>query len=89
MNHDDLPQRIQNLIDRIQQAIDQVNQGDIINLDDLDNEVAAVCEAAQEPPAESVEAVDEKMDLMIARLEQLSQALDEFEHTDKDDQDED
>lgn len=79
---DSLSERIQALIDTINQAIRQVQNGEIINLDDLDDEVSSVCEAAANPPLEEVEQVDEKMDLMIARLEELSQALDSFEHTD-------
>ncbi|MFN3827076.1 MAG: hypothetical protein ACK4NR_05550 [Micavibrio sp.] len=89
---DNLPARIQNLIDRIEQAIEQVRNGEIINLDDLDEEVASVCEAAHEPAPEETEEVDEKMDLMIASLEHLSQVLDEFEENDDsydDDGDED
>lgn len=75
-----LPDRIQALIHTIDQAIAQVQSGDMINLDDLDDEVAAVCEAAESPSPEEMEMVDEKMDLMIVRLEELSQAIDEFEH---------
>lgn len=82
--NDTLPDRIQALIETIGQAITQVTAGEMINLDDLDNEVAAVCEAANEVAPEEMEAVDEKMDLMIAKLEELGQALDEFEHTDED-----
>lgn len=89
---DNLPARIQNLIDRIEQAIEQVRNGEIINLDDLDEEVSRVCEDAHEPAPEETEEVDEKMDLMIASLERLSQVLDEFEENDDsydDDGDED
>lgn len=75
--------RIQALIGTIDLAIAQVKGGEMINLDDLDDEVAAVCEAANEVEPEEMEQTDEKMDLMIAKLEELSQALDEFEHTDE------
>ena len=83
---DSLPDRIQAVIDRIDQARQQVESGEMINLDDLDNEIAAICEEAHEPPPDETEMVDEKMDLMIAKLEELSQALDEFEHTDDDEE---
>jgi methyl-accepting chemotaxis protein len=77
---DNLPARIQNLIDKINQAIEQVENGDLIDLGEMDDEVAAVCEAAQEPAVEEMEEVDEKMDEMIARLEELSEVLDSFDH---------
>ncbi len=83
-----LPDRIQVVIDRIDQAISQIESGEMINLDDLDNDVAAICEEAHEPAPEETEQVDAKMDLMIEKLEELSQALDEFEHTDEDDEEE-
>ena len=83
---DSLPDRIQAVIDRIDQAIAQIENGEMINLDDLDDEVAAICEEAYEPAPDETELVDEKMDLMIERLEELSQALDEFEHTDEDEE---
>lgn len=83
---DSLPDRIQAVIDRIDQAIAQIENGEMINLDDLDNDVATICEEAHEPAPEETELVDEKMDLMIEKLEELSQALDEFEHTDEDEE---
>lgn len=86
MTEQSLPDRIQALIDTINQAIEQVENGDLINLDDLDDEVQAVCEAAEEPPSDVVELVDEKMDQMIAALEELSQAIDEFEHPEDEDE---
>lgn len=88
MTEQSLPDRIQALIDAINQAIEQVENGDLINLDDLDDEVQAVCEAAEEPESDIVELVDEKMDQMIAALEELSQAIDEFEHPEGEDEDE-
>ncbi|QQG35859.1 MAG: hypothetical protein HYS17_10205 [Micavibrio aeruginosavorus] len=84
--NDSLPARIDTLIGNIEEAIRQVENGDLIDLGDLDDEVAAVCEAAHEPAPEETEEVDEKMDLMIKRLEELSSALENFEHTDDEDQ---
>lgn len=86
MSAQSLPDRIQNLIEMIDQAISQVDAGEMIDLEDLDNEVQAVCDAAENPASEETEIVDERMDLMIARLEALSEALDEFEHTDDDEE---
>ena len=83
---DFLPDRIQALISTIDQAIAQVESGEMINLESLDQEVAAVCEAATSPEPEDAPLVDEKMDMMIVKLEELSQALDEFEHTDEDEE---
>lgn len=83
---DFLPDRIQALINTIDQAIAQVESGEMINLESLDQEVAAVCEAATSPEPEDAPLVDEKMDMMIVKLEELSQALDEFEHTDEDEE---
>lgn len=85
---DNLPDRIQALISTIDQAIAQVENGEIINLEELDQEVAAVCDAATSPEPEDAALIDEKMDKMIVRLEVLSQALDEFEHTDEDEDEE-
>ncbi len=85
---DNLPARIQNLIDKINQAIEQVENGDLIDLGEMDDEVAAVCEAAQEPAVEEMEEVDEKMDEMIARLEELSEVLDSFDHNNDNDEEE-
>lgn len=84
MSEHSLPARIQNLIAMIDQAIAQVEGGEMIDLEGLDSEVQAVCEAAENPALEEMEQVDEKMDQMIARLEELSEALDNFEHTDDD-----
>lgn len=86
MSAQSLPDRIQNLIEMIDQAISQVDAGEMIDLEDLDNEVQAVCDAAENPAPEEMEIVDERMDLMIARLEELSEALDQFEHTDDDEE---
>lgn len=86
MSEQSLPDRIQNLIGMIDQAIAQVDGGEMIDLEGLDNEVQAVCEAAETPALEEMEIVDERMDLMIARLEELSEALDNFEHTDDDEE---
>lgn len=83
---DFLPDRIQALISTIDQAIAQVESGEMINLEALDQEVAAVCDAATSPEPEDAPLVDEKMDMMIVKLEELSQALDEFEHTDEDEE---
>ena len=83
---DFLPDRIQALINTIDQAIAQVESGEMINLEALDQEVAAVCDAATSPEPEDAPLVDEKMDMMIVKLEELSQALDEFEHTDEDEE---
>lgn len=88
MTEQSLPDRIQALIDTINQAIEQVENGELINLDDLDDEVQAVCEAAEEPDPNEMELVDERMDQMIAALEELSQAIDEFEHPEDEDEDE-
>ncbi len=85
---EELPARIQALISTINQAIAQVQGGEMINLDDLDREVAAVCDAASDPALENAAQIDEKMDMMIVKLEELSQALDEFEHTDEDEDEE-
>lgn len=89
MSAQSLPDRIQNLIEMIDQAISQVDAGEMIDLEDLDNEVQAVCDAAENPAPEEMEIVDERMDLMIARLEELSEALDQFEHSDDDEEDDD
>lgn len=80
-----LPARIEALIRTIEEAIRQVENGDLIDLGDMDDEVAAVCEAAQEPAPEETEEVDDKMDVMIRRLEDLSSALENFEHQDDED----
>lgn len=89
MSEQTLPDRIQNLIGMIEQAITQVQNGEMIDLASLDNEVQAVCEAAENPAPEEMEAVDERMDAMIGKLEELSDALDNFEHSDEDDDGED
>ncbi len=86
MSEHSLPDRIQHLIEMIDQAIAQVDGGEMIDLEGLDNEVQAVCEAAENPAPEEMEIVDERMDLMIARLEELGEALDNFEHTDDDEE---
>ncbi len=86
MSEHSLPDRIQHLIEMIDQAIAQVDGGEMIDLEGLDNEVQAVCEAAENPALEEMELVDERMDLMIARLKELGEALDNFEHTDDDDE---
>jgi hypothetical protein len=89
MSEQTLPERIQNLIGMIDQAITQVEGGEMIDLANLDDEVQAVCEAAENPAIEEMEMVDEKMDEMIGKLEELSDALDKFEHTDEDDEESD
>lgn len=86
MSEHSLPDRIQHLIEMIDQAIAQVDGGEMIDLEGLDNEVQAVCEAAENPALEEMEIVDERMDLMIVRLEELGEALDNFEHTDDDEE---
>lgn len=82
-----LPDRIQALIEKVSQAIERVENGELFDLGEIDEEVLGVCEAAENPPVEEMELVDEKMDEMMARLEELATALDEFEHTDEDEED--
>lgn len=88
MSEENLPARIDNLIGMIEQAIAQVQGGEMIDLAGLDDEVQAVCEAAETPALEEMEIVDEKMDQMIGKLEELSDALENFEHDDEEDEDE-
>ena len=45
-----LPDRIQALIDKVNEAIERVESGELFDLGSIDDEVMGVCEAAENPP---------------------------------------
>lgn len=63
----------------ITEATTRLEDGEVINLSHLDDEVDTICNAAMSlPPAEAAK-VQEPMSLMISKLEQLGLALKDFQ----------
>ncbi len=67
------------LTDFITEATTRLEDGEVINLSHLDDEVDTICNAAMSlPPAEAAK-VQEPMSVMISKLEQLGLALKDFQ----------
>lgn len=67
------------LTDFITEATTRLEDGEVINLSHLDDEVDTICNAAMSlPPAEAAK-VQEPMSMMISKLEQLGLALKDFQ----------
>lgn len=76
--------RLGELTDFITEALARLEDGEVLNLSHLDNEVEALCEKAMElPPAEATK-VQEPMSQMISKLEELGVALKDFQSNLKD-----
>ena len=72
--------RLNELTEFIAEAMARLEDGEVINLSHLDEEVEALCEKSMSlPPAEAAK-VQEPMSQMISKLEQLGVALKDFQN---------
>ena len=67
--------RMRELTDFIGEATQSVREGKMVSLHHLDDEVAALCDAAVSLPPADAKAVQPSMAGMIGKLEALSDAL--------------
>lgn len=70
--------RIRELTDFIAQSAQMVREGRMVALTHLDDEVAALCDAALALPPAEAKQIQPFMAAMIAGLEDLARALEEY-----------
>ena len=76
--------RLSELTDFITEALARLEDGEVLNLSHLDDEVEALCEKSMAlPPAEAAK-IQEPMSQMISKLEELGVALKDFQSNLKD-----
>ena len=76
--------RLSELTDFITEALARLEDGEVLNLNHLDDEVEALCEKSMAlPPAEAAK-IQEPMSQMISKLEELGVALKDFQSNLKD-----
>ncbi len=80
-SRDQIETRMRDITAFIEQSTQSVRAGKMVTLRHLDDEVAALCDAAVSlPPAEAA-LVQPMMSAMIARLEELAQSLKDFQQS--------
>lgn len=71
--------RMRDITAFIEQSADSVRAGRMVTLHHLDDEVAALCDAAITLPPADAKTVQPLMATMIGKLEELSSALQDFQ----------
>ena len=79
-NAQNIALRLQELTNFIEEAHARLNQGEVVNLSHLDDEVGELCNAALTLPADQASQVQAAMAEMISKLESLGLALQEFQN---------
>lgn len=77
-SRDQIETRMRELTDFISQSAQNVREGRMVALTHLDDEVAALCDAAIALPPAEAKQVQPSMAGMIAQLENLARALEEY-----------
>lgn len=78
-NAQQITARLNELSDFIDEAQAKLNDGEVVNLTHLDDEVATLCEQALALPPQEAAQVQPVMGDMISKLEQLGASLKEFQ----------
>lgn len=77
---EELNSRLQNQIDYIAEAINNIKQDNLMNMKPMDKEVASICEAIENADKDTAVATEAKMMEMVGLLDQLALELDEFKN---------
>ncbi len=78
-NAEELQSRLNNMIDFVIQATDQVESGTLANLGSLDKDVSQLCSDIESAAPEVAQAVSGKMAEMVSKLEDLARALKDYQ----------
>ncbi len=78
-NEEDLKTRFEGMITFITDSCAQIRADQMVQLGNLDTDVNALCNDVKDLPAEVGQAVRPLMETMIARLDELAQALNEYQ----------
>lgn len=71
----DFTQRFESLIEFIEQSNEKVLSGQMIDLGDLERNVAQLCKDIEKAPPETARETNALMARMISRLDELAQSL--------------
>ncbi len=74
-----LTQRLNDMIDFVDQARDRVDGGDLVDLGDLDGQVGTLCSDIESSDPQTAMEVAALMGKMISALEDLARALRDFQ----------
>ncbi len=72
---EELHSRLDNMIEFVVQATEQVESGTLANLGTLDKDVSQLCTDVESAPPEVAQSVSDKMAEMVSKLEKLAQSL--------------
>lgn len=75
MSKEDLAKRLKSIIDYVRDCERRVSQGEIMDLQGLDNNVAEVCDAIASMPPADAQGLETQMSVLIADLEKLANAM--------------
>ena len=78
-SQDILNQRLQNQIDRLEEALQDIQDGKIPDFASLEQDVSSLCTALLSLPARDSIQMSDKMREMIGLLEELAYRLKDFE----------
>jgi len=76
----DLEQALQNQIDKIGEAILQTRQNRIVDIGDMDEAVAMICQKIIHSSGDTIKALEPKMIAMIAKLDELAVELKDYQN---------
>lgn len=74
-NRDELAERLQTVTAYVRDCERRVLQGDIMDLQGLDNNVLQICEDIAKLPQQDAQELEEPMQILIAGLETLANAM--------------
>lgn len=78
-NADQIAQRLQELANFIEESQVKLQQGEVVNLSHLDDEVGQLCDQALKLKPEEAVKIQPTMADMISKLEELGVALQDFQ----------
>ncbi len=76
---EELQNRLDNMIEFVDQATEQVESGTLANLGTLDKDVSQLCNDVESSSPEVAQAVSNKMAEMVSKLEDLAKALNDYQ----------
>lgn len=77
---DDIKQKLDAMTAFIEEALEKLQKGEVLNLAHLDQEVSVLCEETLSLPPQEAQKIQPVMAHMISRLEELGVALKDFQN---------
>lgn len=72
-------EQFRDLISYIEESTEEINSGKMADLTNMDHKVAALCESVENADTEVARSTQPLMAEMIAKLDQLAQALNDYQ----------